>query len=348
MYTFKLKELEKGPEALLKVLEDANDRIALCEDAPLILAIDGYAPMAHFIPASGRWLSGNCNYAVKRILYDAGYCDHAYYGIYSQTDANRVLSAIDINARFSQGAIDKVSEFSINKACPSQIKKVDLGVELEIEHTKPDQQSMIMRALNGLIGNMVDMAVHDGSVRGGHEIRFNYGPLSQWQKTDITGVMKWLKGAKFNNRTSTAGMHIHMSTDTIEATRFAAERCKACKKQILDILYPICGRKAKVRGVVRLDNRYGIDKDFTRGFTSHKTLEIRVFEATLNPKVFMARLKFCDYFMRFLCTNMPFSEFFNQMSLKDKQNYAYLVKTNNQHAFGMGKDAALKRLNMEA
>ena len=347
MKTFKLAELEKGPTALLALLEQANDQIALCEDAPMVLALEGYAPVVHFIPRDGFRLTGNSHYDVKNILYNKGLARQAYYGVYTQSDADRVLAAIDRTAKFSDEIIKALEPLSLtSQARP--ITNVDLGVELEVEHKTGHQHGVVQRALMEIIGDMVDMVVNDGSVRGGHEIRFNYGPLSKWKETDVKGIMKWLRDKHFNNRTSTAGMHIHMSTNSITATKYAAKRCRICKKAILDILYPICGRKAKIRGELKLENRYGLDNDFTRGFTRHNTLEIRVWEATLNPKVFTARLKFADYFMRFLCSGMPFSEFFNNMTLEEKKNYAYLVKTNNQHAFGMGKEAALKQLNMEA
>lgn len=347
MKTFKLEELEKGPEALLAVLQRVNDQIALCEDAPLVLTLSGYSPVVHFIAKAGCLIRGNCNNDVRVIICDNGLEDQSYYGIYNQSDADRVLENIDRTAEFPDKII-KALESQTLSAQARPIKMVDLGVELEVEHRTRYQQSAVQSALSKIIGDMVDMVVSDGSVRGGHEIRFSHGTLSKWKETDVKGVMKWLRDKHFNNRTSTAGMHIHMSTDSIEATKYATRRCCFCKNAILDILYPICGRKAKIRGTVRLKHRYGIGSDFTRGFTRHNTLEIRVWEATLNPKVFTARLKFADYFMRFLCSEMPFSEFFNNMTLAEKKNYAYLVKTNNQHAFGMGKEAALKQLNMEA
>lgn len=220
------------------------------------------------------------------------------------------------------------------------------GVELELESAARPTFSTIYDTIYRQANHLIDCVTSDGSVRGGTEIRWNHPTLKNWDKDAIKAVMKQLKAMHFNNKTGTAGMHIHMSVKKPELTRKVARKFLANLDKMKNILYPICARPRCVRGVDKShEHRYGLGTDMTRGFTCHNTFELRVWAATTNPDVFYARIKFADYFFRFMLKDLPIENFFKEMSKEDKRNYAFLVRTNNPHVFGCGKHAALEMLN---
>lgn len=263
------------------------------------------------------------------------------WGLYKEYDLPRVHKA-------SPATSSRVNVFiEYLKYMEKRANNVELGVELELE-SKDCGWIRARNVITKILGTMLDSVVSDGSVDGGTEIRFSHPELKDWDKEKVKTALAALRKAKFNHKNGTAGMHIHMSSGSQLATRRAQERCKKHSSQIKKILYPICARPAYIRGEKKLTGRYGLGRNFARIFSRRGTLEIRVWEATTNPRVFMARLKFADYFFRFLMSDLSFDKFFSQMTKRQKQNYAFLVKTQNPHAFGMGKDAALALLNTEA
>lgn len=225
-------------------------------------------------------------------------------------------------------------------------KDQEFGVELEIESSDDKDYGVTFLKIHQIIGNLVYDVCGDSSVRGGTEIRFNYTNLNEWVNSKISDVLSWLKKDKFNNRTGTAGMHIHMSYGSEALTRVAAYKFVENLDDFKKILYPICARKAKVAGVERTKDygRYGLGNNMTRGFTKHKTFELRCFEATLNPDVFKARLKFAKYLFDFLITELPMDDFFKAMTKEDKDNYKLLLTKENPHVFGPSKEEMLKLL----
>lgn len=222
----------------------------------------------------------------------------------------------------------------------------EIGVELELESDdgcgmRSKASDIMRRTARGLF----DSVVSDGSVRGGTEIRFKHPTLKDWDAKSVTKALTGLKEAGFVTYHGTAGMHIHLSFAKVGLTRKAAGRFMGAISEMQKILYPICARQLKVNGYDRaVTSRYGLGSNITRGFTLHGTLEIRVWQATTNPDVFMARVKFADYLIRFLASDTPIEQFFKKMTKKQKENYAFLVKTANPHVFGVGEKAALEML----
>ena len=222
----------------------------------------------------------------------------------------------------------------------------EIGVELELESDdgsvmRSKASDIMRRTAFGLF----DSVVSDGSVRGGTEIRFEHPTLKDWDAKSITKALTGLKEAGFVTHYGTAGMHIHLSFAKVGLTRKAAGRFTGAISEMQKILYPICARQRTVNGAERATtSRYGLGSNITRGFTGHHTLEIRVWQATTNPDVFMARVKFADYLIRFLASDTPIELFFKKMTKEQKENYAFLVKTENPHVFGVGEKAALEML----
>lgn len=220
----------------------------------------------------------------------------------------------------------------------------EIGVELEVEHNN-NTSSTAGAIMRRTALSLFDIVVADGSVRGGTEIRFKHPSLKDWDAKAITNALTGLKEAGFCTDYGTAGMHIHLSFAKRELTRKAASRFRGALSEMQKILYPICARQLTINGrECPSTKRYGLGSDITRGFTCHDTLEIRVWQATTNPKVFMARVKFADYLIRFLASDTPIEQFFKKMPNKQKENYAFLVKTENPHVFGVGEKAALEML----
>lgn len=344
--------MKKEIVQLAKLPEKFVDLYAQLVNQDVLYTIKGYdilfAPgkdsnnwIAYFNPKPGEFsLEGSKTFDDEHFLFKKFFV--GYYGIYDSSDWNRVKTRagkID-----TETLIQKISDLfkGVEK------RAVELGVELELEKAFQLPFSWVRDRLQPRMGKLLDSVVGDGSVRGGMEIRFKHPTLKNWDKDMVATGLKYLKRLGYNHFRGTAGMHIHMSGPTCRDTRRAATRFTNHMSEMQKILYPICARRLKLRGVVKRSGRYGLGNDITRGYTYHNTLEIRVFEATTNPDVFYARLKFADYFMRFLMTDIPFAEFFNNMEMEDKLNYKFLVETDNPHAFGCGKKAALAKLNLGA
>lgn len=226
--------------------------------------------------------------------------------------------------------------------------EINLGVELELERDKRTVSSRLSSVLIKTVGSLFNSVGYDCSVFNGTEIRFNHPALAGWSVNKVRAMMSLLVDKGFNHKRQTAGMHIHMSAPCKEDTRRAAVRFLEFADDMREILYPISARQ-DIKHTRSTFGRYGLGNNITRGYTCHGTLEVRVWEATTNPEIFMARLKFADYLMRFLLSSAPISAFFDNMSKEDKLNYKLMLDDpENPHAFGIGHTAALKKLNLEA
>lgn len=288
------------------------------------------------------------------------YCTDFYWGrlfnsslaVYDNWDVSRVCRASACNQKTTEhnSAIDNMVA-QIN-AQHSEIKEtgkncvIDMGVELELESARDYgkvRRQNLQNTLTTMAINIVDAVVYDGSVRGNLEMRLIHQDFPKWDKAKIGELLTYAKKIRLNNRTHTAGMHVHLSCPDEKATRLVGHRLASEWDKAIVYLYPICGRNKYIRGIER-ERGYGLESDITRGFTSHHTAELRCFEATRNTDVFYARLKFCDYLFRFLCMQEPWDQFFKKMTQEDKDNYKFLVNTENPHHFGMGRDAVLKEM----
>lgn len=237
---------------------------------------------------------------------------------------------------------------SIKNAPNAKITKRDvpkLGVELELESDRRPNLRSLKNELKRFSSTLINAVVIDPSVRGGTEIRFEHPCFARWSFKAVAKMFKYLREKEFGNATATAGMHVHASFKNFALTVKAGERFNQHRQYWKEILYPICARSPKLRGRECIEEwRYGLGANMTRSFTKHGTFELRVFEATTNPYVFKARVKFTDYFVRFLASDLPVEDFFRQMSNSDKKNYEFLLKTDNPHAFGLPTEDMLVKL----
>lgn len=222
-----------------------------------------------------------------------------------------------------------------------------LGVELELESYSDglSKREALLNWLCGRCAKLVYSVTTDGSVMGGTELRFSHPTLKRWSAITVDKILRKAKDLGFVTEKGTAGMHIHMSFAKKDLGMRIAYRFSKDIKTMKKILYPICARGEAVGSSInRTENRYGLGHNMTRGFTRHETFELRIWEATMNPAVFMARVKFADYFARFMASDTPLEAFFQKMDDENKKNYEFLLRTENPHVFGCGLEDALTML----
>ena len=83
---------------------------------------------------------------------------------------------------------------------------------------------------------------------------------------------------------------------------------------------------------------YGVNSNIYRNQTDEfGTLEIRAWNSTLDPKLFLARIKFCKTFTDWLAktTTVSVESFFDFMNKSEKENYKYMLNhPENPHEWG--------------
>lgn len=211
-------------------------------------------------------------------------------------------------------------------------KYPEYGVELELE----SDVSMSMdskKEIRDFGGKLIQDVGGDPSVKGGTEIRFNHPAMSGWKYRDVSKLLKFCKTKGALTKYGTAGMHIHISRPDIETV---VKNFKSNLSAMQDILYPINCRKQKL-----YDGRemyFGVHDNIYRDqLHDFGTLEIRAWNATLNPKLFMARIKFCKTFTEWLAKTKVVSveSFFDFMNAQEKANYSYMLNhKENPHEWG--------------
>lgn len=252
----------------------------------------------------------------------------SWYGMFSIGDFNTVMEAKKVKKLTSKD-IEITKKISLNTQ-----RYPEYGVELELEskdRMTTEQREMIQRAGGILIQDVGS----DPSVKNGCEIRFNHPRMSGWKYKDISALLKLCKENGMKTDSGTAGMHIHISRKDIKqiTTKFRYNL-----ETMQQILYPI-----NCRQLVKADGReihYGVRDNIYRDQNSEfGTLEIRAWNSTLNPKMFLARIKFCKTFTNWLSAtaneDICIESFFNFMDAKEKRNYAYMLNSKeNPHKWG--------------
>lgn len=253
------------------------------------------------------------------------------YGLYNSDDLRYVFLKAN-KKKFSDK--DIISNKDLRKILAESYKLImqkhpEYGVELEIESNSSLDRTAIQNSNKELIQNVGS----DGSVYGETEIRFNHPTLNKWKLKDISLVLNKCKELGAFTDKGTAGMHIHISRKNIKKIIKNFSNNLSVMK---DILYPINCRKLK-----KYDGEnvcYGVEGNIYRDQSNEfGTLEIRAWNSTLDPKLFLARIKFCKTFTNWLDTADEFTveSFFNFMNKSEKNNYKYMLNhKENPHEWG--------------
>ena len=270
-------------------------------------------------------INGSCaNEGIHSQMLSKGFAGH--YGIYSSSDLNYVLDY------HYEDDSTKVAEMIRRMKGPKVQRNPEYGVELELE-----SETSMSTEIKDEIANFNKKLIHDvgsdPSVRNGCEIRFNHPAMSGWKYKDISSILKFCKEKGAITENGTAGMHIHISRRDIKpiVTKFRNNL-----RVMQDILYPINCRELATKDGSLI--HYGVGDNIYHDQTlSFGTLEIRAWNATLNPKMFLARIKFCKTFTEWLATTTEvcIESFFNFMNEEEKRNYKYmLLSKENPHKWG--------------
>lgn len=224
-------------------------------------------------------------------------------------------------------------------------QKNEVGVELELEalqdsirywSNKPDVASRVKRIETN--HSLIHDIGIDGSVAGGGpEIRFNHPSLSKWTKPAITKVLKDMSDMGFTAGAS-AGQHVHISHPKIWV---AIEKCEKDIKGMNTFLMPVSCRHA---------THYGTGSNIIRNqMMQFGTLEIRVWESTLNPDLFRMRAKFCNDLVKLLIKNgVDYTNIWRKMPKPMLQAYVDMLFIENDHKIGLSVRSCLFKLPKEA
>lgn len=216
-------------------------------------------------------------------------------------------------------------------------KETQLGVELELEGRQKTPMSQVLKNYVGAKLPIQDVG-RDGSVNGsGTEIRFNHPRVSDWKLKTVREILRTAKKAGAETKGGSAGMHVHISHPRIKK---AISNFREHLELMQSILYPInCRPKKKLRNDgSETDISYGVGCNIYRDQGScFGTLEIRAWNATLDPKMFMARVRFSKWLVDFLVKEPRPTEkkLFDAMGVQAKRDYLYMLNSKeNPHAWG--------------
>lgn len=231
-----------------------------------------------------------------------------------------------------------VKEFEV-----SVQKNMEFGVELELEsdeHIDSEDRAALQRKYTDIIQDVGT----DGSVSDGVEIRFRHPTLRGWKLDQVKSILDDAKALGLKSEWGTAGMHIHISHKDI---RKAIPKFIQNLYEMENILYPIGCRTKKIGKKHNSDRYYGIGADLYRNqVETFGTLEIRAWNATTNPDVFLARIRIAKALVEFLLTDLPVNmgEFFRWMSKARRKDYKFLLNTENPREYGLPNDVLLGML----
>lgn len=148
---------------------------------------------------------------------------------------------------------------------------------------------------------------YDTSVSGQNELSWDCGSYSWWKYlSNLKPVCEALK--KYGGHAGdTAGIHIHVSRRDTCSDTIAEKINDMCKKGTLKTLMLAVSQ----RNNADLMNRYAsFDADYDEhhaaiSYNSHGTVEFRVFNSTLDPKLILQRLAFCKTFFNMVADGKP-------------------------------------------
>ena len=264
-------------------------------------------------------------------LVNKGYCNWiCMYSSYEWELMSRRLK----NSSFTKADVEAtIREVVKGTGFHGRIQRTpEYGVELELE--TPNPMTVTDRNTICESSKLIHDVGGDPSVHCGCEIRFNHPALRGWKMKDIKLIMNTAKSLNAETTRGTAGMHIHISRKDIKDIVKKFEDNLPTMQQIL---YPTNCRKLKLSSGNNM--YYGVEGNIFRNqLNDFGTLEIRAWNATLDPKLFMERIKFCKYFCDWLADAKEISveKFFEDLTDVAKKNYKYLVNhAENPHQWGM-------------
>lgn len=258
------------------------------------------------------------------------------YGLYNAHDFSYAMSSLEKETfNKTDHIITKKLLLDGYKSWHETKKKQthpEYGVELELESDSV-MSSASKNEMKAVGGKLVYDVGSDCSVKGGTEIRFNHPAMSGWKYREVANLLTFCKSKGAKTDAGTAGMHIHISRPDVKKI---VDRFRDNLATMQEILYPINCRKLNLA-----DGRpmyYGVrDNIYRDQVCDFGTLEIRAWNATLDPKLFLARIKFCKTFTEWLSktTTVSVQSFFDYMSAKEKANYKYMLNhKENPHEWG--------------
>ena len=296
-------------------------------------AIDGFQPRIYSGPVGGKIIPNEGEMYVP--VFEP-------YG-----DALRAAStagrSVEIKPTGPEISVDKQTVF---KTIYDKLKKQknEVGIELELEalnslncwRGKPELSEKVKRIEEKY--SLIHDIGTDGSVRGyGPEIRFNHPSLSKWTKKSITDVLQEMSRIGFTAGDS-AGQHVHISHPKIW---IAVEKCEKDLKGMNKFLLPISCRHTK---------RYGTGTNIIRNqMSSFGTLEIRVWESTLNPDLFRMRAKFFNDLVKMLIKKgVDYNNIWKLMPKQMYEAYIDMLFIENDHKYGLSTRTCLFKMSKPA
>jgi hypothetical protein len=183
-----------------------------------------------------------------------------------------------------------------------------LGIELEVEHKSTAREIFAERVKKWLEAHKLNKLVYfknDGSLSNGIEIVFHPFTLKSFHK-NFPGkdFLEHLKTQGGDVSSGKCGMHVHVSKEKLSTEQLIKGKWFFYKCS--DFLKIFSGRNRfdychfeKEPGNDPYDQDFGRHSAFNVA-GSTKTLEIRIFNATLEYRKFLANLQFADVFVDYI------------------------------------------------
>lgn len=222
---------------------------------------------------------------------------------------------------------------------------IEIGVELELEKVNVER---VKEHLNDYVGDrkLIHDIGTDVSVYRGSEIRFNHPMMSKWKTKEVGRILREAKRIGCGTGQGTAGMHVHVSHPRILV---AINTFKDNLSLMQKILYPINCRPKMKKTEDGIDNgsvSYGTGTNIYHDQSgTFGTLEIRAWNATLDTRMFMARMRFSRFLVDYLAhdTTPTLAKIFGAMKPQTKRDYLYMLNSKeNPHEWG--NDTQIRQL----
>lgn len=319
---------------------DSNDRMTL---HAVFIPRAGYDGTSGHVPQKvGLMSRTKFNDFRQKVLKRVG-----VYAAYDASDLRVILTRVASLSNLNEQRKQEWLKLRRFVSGIEQKPKMDceLGVELELESDETITQDC-RNELASKYKKLIHDVGSDCSVVGGTEIRFNHPELKGWKLKEVSKILDSAKEIGLKSEYGTAGMHIHVSHPKIEV---AVTRARQNLGFIQDILYPIsCRTKQVGKETDRRDAYFGIRDNIMRDqLSDFGTLEFRAWKATTDPKVFMARLRIAKALVEYLVkvNDVNAEDFLKTADKKVRQDYKFLLKTENPHEFGFSEKVMKAMMN---
>lgn len=331
----KVRELKKTIERNKVYVDDTYACIWVWDNANVLCTIG--VNNGKYNRLRGHWPDGipDASWSVIQVNINELTQNASVYACYDEDDYRNIKKRLtkieDLNEDQKR---DWLAIRRIVSGCKIEDKKnPEYGVELELE-----SEDIISNTIKDRLQNKHKDLIYDvggdGSVYGGNEIRFRHPQMKGWKLNKIKEILDDAKEIGMKSEYGTAGMHIHISHPAIDkvVNKFSNHFI-----DMQNILYPISCRTQKIGKLKDRDAHYGLGGDIWRDQRrDFKTIELRVWKATTDPHVFLARLHIARALVRYLASDKPVSTegFFQFINKNEKRDYKFLLNTENPHEFG--------------